>query len=68
MCLVLSSTNLAESQGIEPCDRFYAIYGLANRCITVLPTLHVKGSSKMEFNHRATTRMFQRALHASLFL
>ena len=31
--------NLAESQGVEPCDPFYLIYGLANRCITILPTL-----------------------------
>ena len=33
--------NLAESQGVEPCDPFYLIYGLANRCITILPTLEI---------------------------
>ena len=38
--LPLHYADMAESQGVEPCDPFYLIYGLANRCITVLPTLH----------------------------
>ena len=32
---------LAESQGVEPCDRITTVYGLAIRCITILPTLDV---------------------------
>ena len=32
---------LVESQGVEPCGRISTTCGLANRCITVLPTLHV---------------------------
>ena len=32
--------ELAESQGVEPCDHITMIYGLAIRCITILPTLH----------------------------
>ncbi len=31
--------NLAESQGVEPCERITTLYGLAIRCITILPTL-----------------------------
>ena len=34
-----ASTNLAERQGVEPCDRITTVYGLAIHCITVLPTL-----------------------------
>ena len=30
---------LAESVGIEPTDPFYVVYGLANRCLTIRPTL-----------------------------
>ena len=32
-------TNLAERQGVEPCEPFYLSYGLANRCLTIRPTL-----------------------------
>ena len=39
-CYRYTTLIMAESQGVEPCDPFYLIYGLANRCITVLPTLH----------------------------
>ena len=32
--------HLVEGQGVEPCDRITTVYGLAIRCITVLPALH----------------------------
>lgn len=38
------SMNLAERQGVEPCGRLSTTYGLAIRCITVLPTLHCFGA------------------------
>ena len=33
---------MAESQGVEPCDRITTVYGLAIRCITILPALQIK--------------------------
>ena len=32
---------VAESQGIEPCDPITRVYGLAIRCITILPALEL---------------------------
>ena len=37
---------LAESQGVEPCDRITTVYGLAIRCITILPTLEFGGKQR----------------------
>jgi hypothetical protein len=34
-----SQLILAEDQGVEPCQPFKGLYGLAIRCITVLPAL-----------------------------
>ena len=34
---------MAERQGVEPCEPFYLSYGLANRCLTIRPTLHFGG-------------------------
>ena len=30
-------THLVEGQGVEPCDHITIVYGLAIRCITILP-------------------------------
>ena len=32
---------LAEGVGIEPTEPFYLFYGLANRCLTIRPTLQL---------------------------
>jgi hypothetical protein len=36
---------LAENQGVEPCGHITTTYGLAIRCITVLPVLHIETHS-----------------------
>ena len=33
--------NLAERLGVEPSEDLSTLYGLAIRCITILPPLHV---------------------------
>lgn len=47
-----ASSKLVESQGVEPCDRIFTVYGLAIRCITILPTLqlHCRSVSITETN------------------
>ena len=32
---------LAESQGVEPCERITTLYGLAIRCLTVRPAFQI---------------------------
>ena len=38
---------MAESQGVEPCDDITTVYGLAIRCITILPALVIGGNGEI---------------------
>ena len=62
---------MAESQGVEPCDRISTVYGLAIRCITILPTLHyLEEDYRIELSPRKgwTGFQVQLASKASIFL
>ena len=59
-----------ENQGVEPCDPISRIYGLAIRCITVLPVLHIETHSNtnvLQYGGRGETRTHTPIAEPSVF-
>ena len=50
---------MAESQGVEPCDDITTVYGLAIRCITILPALELVEAVRFELTDRCQSSVFK---------